>query len=101
MKSVVQSVLNTSVEVINDRDQFSITRHLVGEVRELMTEVENQFMGQPAGEDGVLGEAADVIICAVDLIHNHCPGITEEEILAVVQQKLEKWKRLYGQPVEE
>jgi hypothetical protein len=45
------------------------------------------------GPDGVIGEAVDVLICALDIIKVHKPEITEEEIIKLVQDKCAKWKR--------
>ena len=50
-----------------------------------------------AGEDGVVGESIDMIICLFDLIFKTNPDITHEEITAYTEKKLKKWKTLYGE----
>ncbi len=47
-----------------------------------------------AGEDGIVGEALDVIICAVDLIYQEAPYLEEEDLIAGLLQKLYKWKKV-------
>lgn len=46
------------------------------------------------GPDGVVGEAADVVITCLDIVHRLYPNLTEEEFEAVLQTKLDKWKRV-------
>ena len=89
---IIETILDTCGEIKNDRTIYSIVHHLKGEVIELEDEL---YLDTP-GEDGIIGEAVDVILCAVDAIHKDNPNVTPEEIMAVVVRKLEKWKRLYG-----
>lgn len=80
-------------ELIEDgRTIPDIFDHLKGEVEELSAEVGVYKMGGNPGEDGITGEAVDVIVCALDLIFKDNPKITETEILKIVERKLEKWK---------
>ena len=62
-------------------------------VVELLEEVDSNS----AGEDGVVGESIDMIICLFDLIFKTNPDITHEEITAYTEKKLKKWKTLYGE----
>lgn len=43
------------------------------------------------GPDGVVGEAIDVILCLLDLIHVTNPEITEEQVRDIAHRKLAKW----------
>lgn len=43
------------------------------------------------GQDGVVGEAIDTILCLLDLIHIYDPSITENVINDIATQKLQKW----------
>lgn len=79
-------------------NEMDIFQHLQGEVEELEEEIYalDPDSGVAAGEDGVVGEAVDVILCAIDLIHNVHPEFTTDDINEVVNRKLAKWVRLYG-----
>jgi len=46
---------------------------------------------KPAGKDGVIGEALDMIVCLIDLIHRHQNDVTEEQLAEMIQKKLNKW----------
>lgn len=93
---LIDDIIRYSNEIQNSRTATSIFDHLISEVNELSEEVNLAEMKRPAGEDGITGEAIDVILCAVDLIHRVNPAITEEELQAIAARKLEKWKRLYA-----
>ena len=93
---VITEILKYSNEIQNDRNELSILSHLLSEVSELDVEVALHFDGMHPGDDGIMGEAVDVILCAVDLIHRTNPDVTEADIMTVVARKLEKWKALYG-----
>ena len=43
------------------------------------------------GVDGVVGEAVDVMLCLLDLIHKYDPTITKEQINALAEAKCQKW----------
>lgn len=78
--------------VQNDRDLHEIFYHAEEEMFELKQEIDNG----DTGEDGIVGEAVDVILCMVDIINRHKPNISNLEIMHIVVQKCEKWERLYG-----
>jgi hypothetical protein len=85
-------------EIKNGRNLFDIHNHLHLEVEELDEEVYD--MGYPGpGEDGIVGESVDVILCAMDMIFTHSPDITNEELEALFSKKLEKWKRNYSDKI--
>lgn len=68
------------------------------EVGELATEIsiESGFSDKEPGEDGIVGEAIDVALCAIDLTWVSSPNTTEEEleeyVTEVIKRKLRKWK---------
>lgn len=76
------------------RTDLDVLEHMEGEVKELREEIENP---ENPGEDGIFGEAIDIIACCVDIIRRHIPGLTDEELERLAAQKMrekcEKWKR--------
>ena len=93
---VMKNYLELCKEVKNNRDFLDVYSHLKGEVKELEAEVANLYAGHDAGEDGVTGEAVDVILCALDLISITNPNLSWEELQEVMEKKYNKWKRIYG-----
>lgn len=85
-------------EIVKPRTNYQVLAQLMQEVGELAQEVEIKegFIRKFPGEDGILGEAVDVITCALDLIWLNSPNLTNEEIEEIIEstmkQKLEKWK---------
>jgi hypothetical protein len=61
------------------------------EMQELDDEITKVEKGEPEGDDGVVGEAIDNMLCHADLIIRHRPDITEEDFMAIVIRKCEKW----------
>lgn len=78
--------------VENDRDLNSIHLHMEDEVAELKAEIDNGS----TGADGIVGEAIDVILCALDMIFVHRPDITAREIHEIAHRKALKWASRYG-----
>lgn len=80
-------------KVKNNRTLSTVLLHLVQELGELTTEIqiEGGHIQKTPSDDGIVGEAIDVIICALDIIRIHDPEITEEEIISYCQKKLNKW----------
>ena len=74
-------------------DKSQIMLAVTEETGELATEVAIDLghKNREPGPDGVVGEAVDLIITAVDMINAHQPGITIEEIHAIVTRKCGKW----------
>lgn len=64
------------------------------ECGEFMVEVaiELGISGKTVGKDGVIGEAADVCITCLDIVHRLYPDLTEEQFIEVLDRKLTKWK---------
>lgn len=69
---------------------------LTEEVGEFATEVSiaTGNCHKEPGIDGVIGEGADVIITALDIVHRCHPDLTQEQFMEVVNKKLAKWKRV-------
>ena len=91
--SAVNEILLVSQSIQSERTIHSIFEHLCGEVIELSHEIR----GTGDGKDGIVGEAVDVMLCAVDIMYKDSPEITEDEIIQIVHNKLQKWQTLYGQ----
>lgn len=94
---MLENILNKCREVKNDRNLYSVFDHMIGETQELMDEIKISYDGGEAGEDGVVGECVDVILCAFDIIASHNKGLTEEELQVIFDKKYEKWKNLYSE----
>lgn len=92
---MLSSILNQSRTINQRRSLVSVFRHFLGEVKELEDEIIKVHAGVPEGEDGVIGEAVDCIIMMVDAIYLKNNNVTEEQIQAVVDRKLAKWKDRY------
>lgn len=82
-------------KIVNDRTDSTILNHAYDEYNELSDEVWLKANGRTPGEDGIIGESVDVILCMMDLIHRNYPQLTEEEFNTVVKKKLDKWYRKY------
>ena len=92
----IQTIVDQCHKIKNTRNMQSVARHLQGETNELRSEVDLMLYCQEQGEDGVIGEAVDVLICAVDLALIWDKDLTAEKINQIIKNKLDKWERLYG-----
>jgi NTP pyrophosphatase (non-canonical NTP hydrolase) len=88
--TAIGKILEASKKV-KGRKISQVFYSLTEEVGELATElaIEEGHSTKNAGPDGVKGEAVDVILCAVDILH--IAGVTEEEINLLIHSKTEKW----------
>jgi hypothetical protein len=93
---MLRTVRSYCEAVSNGRTLADVFEHACGEMEELEVEIVFHENGTPAGDDGVVGEAVDVMLCMIDLIHQYKPEITNIEIMDIVVRKCEKWQRLYG-----
>lgn len=75
------------------RNRSSILRSITAEVGELAEEVDiaEGTSYKKAGPDGVVGEAIDVIVSALDIIYCERPDIGIDEITAIAEEKCQKW----------
>ncbi|HET8688418.1 MAG TPA: hypothetical protein VFM18_17545 [Methanosarcina sp.] len=92
--SLFEVINKTSKEVPPGRTEADVMLHLVEEVGELALElaIHRGSSYKKAGEDGVIGEAIDSLINALDIIYVHKPDITEEELIAYAVKKCQKWR---------
>lgn len=97
---VITDILDVCRDIKSDRNLDSILHHMHGELNELHDEVYSKVIGRKPNEDGVIGEAVDVILCAVDIIYKDNPTISEAEISRVVDRKLAKWRKKYEEKAE-
>lgn len=95
--SLVQAGSRKADEELPPRNLHSVLAHLASEVGELAEEVNINagFSTKVPGKDGIIGEAVDVIQCALDAIHVADPTITEAQLMAIVQEKINKWLTNY------
>ena len=95
---MINIIFESSDRIVNGRTSHSILAYLIEEVGELSTEINIQtgYTKRQPGADGILGEAIDVILCAIDLIKVNYPDITEEELKQVVKEKCCKWESNYA-----
>ena len=92
--TVVQTILHSSRLIDNDRTAHDVLIHALTEMGELALEVQidqGKSYKRP-GADGVVGEALDVIACMVDSIHVHAPHLSEEDLIQILEPKLNKWR---------
>lgn len=52
---------------------------------------ESGHSNKPPTEDGVIGEAIDVMVCMLDIIQLYSAEITGEEIETIMKAKITKW----------
>ena len=92
--SLIQKTFAASDKIKNGRNQTRILAHTVAEVGELAEEVviANGFSHKEPGADGIIGEAVDVIVCALDMIHQTDPTVTEEDLVKIAVRKLARWE---------
>lgn len=78
---------------VRKRNLYSVLASLMSEVGELGEEIaiENGHSYKSKGADGVVGEAIDVIITALDMITVANPNLTEQEITEMARRKCDKW----------
>lgn len=84
----------------NGRTIRDAARHTGLELVELEEEISKKEQGLVAGPDGVVGEAIDIIACALDIIFVEAPETTNEEICDTLLRKCEKWARRYKDSVD-
>lgn len=97
---MIEIVRKFALRINNGRTLQTIIDHMKGEVIECQDEIDLVLAGKPEGEDGVIGEAIDIIQCALDLIFEIDPNITAEELDSIMLRKCEKWQRHYANSIE-
>lgn len=96
MTDIVDVIFGYSDRIKNSRTPESIMSHGEGEVVELREELEKFKAGEAAGEDGIVGEVADVLACMIDLLRVTNPNLTADDFRQVVINKCDKWVAKYG-----
>jgi len=91
-----QTIMTFCARIQNGRTIPDVYNAAVDETNELCDEVDKFQSGYPPGDDGIIGEAVDCILCHMDLIYQSDPDITETELMSIIVRKLEKWERKYG-----
>lgn len=95
MTTLVKEVFTTSNQIKDNRTLQDVLTHLMTEVGELAQEIQiaEGKSYKEHGKDGVIGEAVDVIVCALDVIKLYNPTIKEDyDLSRILQPKLQKWK---------
>lgn len=84
---------NTKELSVRRRNLYSVLASLMSEVGELGEEVaiEHGHSYKTKGADGIVGEAIDVIVTALDMITVANPELTEQEIVEMARRKVDKW----------
>ncbi len=95
MRTLFSIAKEYAIRIQNGRTPRDIMDHLKGEMEELDQEVNDHTLGHERGEDGIVGEAIDMIQCGIDLILSTNPDITEEELNKVMERKCQKWYDYY------
>lgn len=92
--TLVSETFKYSDQVKNNRDVFYVLSKCVEELGELSVELQIAagVSYKEAGRDGIVGEAIDLITCALDMIRITHPELSEDELVAIAIPKLEKWK---------
>lgn len=95
----MKTVIAACNQIHNNRTADIIKDHLLGEVEELLEEFAKRDAGEPMGEDGIIGEAVDVALCAIDLAAMEIkdPDMRLGMINRIVRKKLNKWLDTYIQ----
>ena len=90
---LISKTFAVSDSVLNGRTVDDVVLHMTTELGELSTEIliANGKSYKDPGEDGIVGEAIDVILCALDVIRLDTPDITVDEIMSIADKKLKKW----------
>lgn len=87
MTDLLSLVRRYSDAIQDGRTPEVIFTHLQDEAAELSTEISSRI----PGEDGVAGEAIDVMLCALDLVFKARPDWTDADIAAYAERKCQKW----------
>jgi len=93
MLTMTSMVKSYSKKIKDDRTLSDVLGHAMEELGELATEIKivNGKSYKKPGKDGVVGEALDLINCALDIIYLVKPDYTETELMQIQFLKCEKW----------
>lgn len=95
-KTIIGEIVNIGKKICilkPTRQLSNVFLSLSEEIGELATEISVRVKSSSkiSGEDGIKGEAVDVILCALDILH--LEGCEEDEIIELMRQKGAKWLR--------
>jgi NTP pyrophosphatase (non-canonical NTP hydrolase) len=81
------------IDPIKTRTVYGIMAHLMSEVGELAQEVaiSQGDSYKQHSTDHIIGEAVDVLLCVLDLLHVVDPNITEAQLSVIAEAKGIKW----------
>lgn len=96
---MVDIVRITSEKVDDGRTLSDVLGHAMEELGELATEIKivNGKSYKKSGKDGVVGEAIDLINCALDIIYLADPNMTKYEMELIQKGKCKKWEEKVGE----
>jgi NTP pyrophosphatase (non-canonical NTP hydrolase) len=91
--NLYETVRAVGSRIKDDRDQYTVLASATEELGELAQEIRiaNGHSYKEEGKDGIVGEAIDVIACALDLIYITNPNITCSELNDMLAKKCAKW----------
>jgi hypothetical protein len=92
----IDMTMKACIRVKNDRTMSSIFNHMIGETKELAEEITKYIANEEPGEDGIVGESIDVILCAMDLIYQQNPSISNDYLYELIAKKIDKWELKYS-----
>ncbi len=104
MENLLNLVIGYCDRIDNGRDQRVILDSILDESDELATEVMCKAQGSPENpEDGVFGEAVDILISTIDMIRSERKDVPLADLIAEIEayaeKKCRKWEVKYGRPV--
>lgn len=81
------------MDSLQSRNKYGVLAHLMSEVGELAQEVSisQGDAYKTHSKDHIIGEAVDVLLCVLDLIHVHNPYFTEDDLISIAKNKGDKW----------
>lgn len=96
------TLIKSYSKAIDDgRHPYQVLAKQFEEMGELATEVNisQGYMRRAAGKDGVLGEAGDILVTTIDQALLAKPDLTEQEFMAIIKKKLDKWYSMCAKPI--
>ena len=91
-KGIIGEILRAGQMIQDNRHPTDVFLQLSEEAGELATELSIYagYSKKEPGPDKIPGEAADVLICAIDLVYKTY-NLSETEIEEIIRKKLQKW----------
>jgi len=91
--SMVEMVRRFSERIDDGRTISDVLEHAMEELGELATEnkIARGKSYKKPGKDGIVGEALDLINCALDIIYLAEPDLTPDDLIDMQYKKCVKW----------